>query len=277
MHRVFVLRAYGDFIIFLQALLKSNFKKDYHIVASRHLQPIFLTVSKFVDVSAISIEFVDFGIQKTLLSFFTNRYFFRVDAVKELLNFKKWLRNNPNKEGIDYLEQDKRITGFNLIMGQGFSPILRKENVYETYNRFFQITYNQEIKLENHTINNIVIFPNSRLPAKNIPDVVLKNIVTILKQKDKQVKLAYFKQAPEKENHPSSTILYDNFDELLALIQKADLIIGADSLPIHLANLLNKPHYILYPKGFTQLFITPWAKQQQYFGNFEQYQFSFID
>ena len=277
MHRVFVLRAYGDFIIFLQALLKSNFKKDYHIVASKHLQPIFLTVSKFVDTSAISIEFVDFGIKKTLLSFFTNRYFFSVGAVKELLNIKHWLRNNPNKKGIDYLEQDKRIKGFNLIMGQRFSPILRKENVYETYNLFFQISQNHEISKGTNPFNNIVIFPDSRLPAKNLPDAVLKNIVTILKQKGKQVQVAYFKRAPEKEDHPSTTILYDNFDGLLALIQKADMIIGADSLPIHLANLLNKPHYILYPKGFTQLFMTPWAKQNQYFGNFEQYQFSFIN
>lgn len=277
MHRVFVLRAYGDFIIFLQALLKSNFKKDYHIVASKHLEPIFLTVSKFVDVSTISIEFVDFGIKKTLLSFFTNRYFFSVGAVKELLNIKHWLRNNPNKKGIDYLEQDKRIKGFNLIMGQRISPILRKENVYETYKHFFHITDDHQIESYNNSINNIVIFPDSRLPAKNIPDAVLKNITTILKQKGKQVQVAYFKQAPEKENHPSSTILYDNFDELFVLIQKADLIIGADSLPIHLANLLNKPHYILYPKGFTQLFVTPWAKQKQYFGNFEQYQFSFIN
>lgn len=277
MHRVFVLRAYGDFIIFLQALLKSDFKKDYHIVASKHLQPIFLTVSKFVDTSAISIEFVDFGIQKTLLSFFTNRYFFSVVAVKELFNIKNWLRNNPNKLGIDYLEQDKRLTGFNLLIGQKFRPILKKENVYETYNRFFQISQNHKINTGTNTINNIVIFPDSRLPAKNIPDNVLINIVNILKEKNKQVQVAYFKQAPKKENHPSSTILYDNFDDLLALIQKANMIIGADSLPIHLANLLNKPHYILYPKGFTQLFITPWAKKQQYFGNFEEYQFSFID
>jgi ADP-heptose:LPS heptosyltransferase len=277
MHRVFVLRAYGDFIILLQALLKSDFKKNYHIIASKHLEPIFLTVSKFVDVSAISIEFVDFGIQKSLLSFFTNRYFFSVGAVKELLNIKHWLRNNPNKKGIDYLEQDKRLTVFNLLMGHKFRPILKKENVYETYKHFFHITDDHEIESDNNSTNNIVIFPDSRLPAKNIPDAVLKNIVTILKQKDKQVQLAYFKQAPKKENHNSSTILYDNFDGLLALIQKADMIIGADSLPIHLANILNRPHYILYPKGFTQLFITPWAKKQQYFGNFEQYQFSFID
>lgn len=277
MHRVFVLRAYGDFIIFLQALLKSDFKKDYQIVASKHLEPIFSTVSKFVDVSTISIEFVDFGIQKTLLSFFTNRYFFSVGTVKELLNINHWLRNNPNKKGIDYLEQDKRITGFNLIMGQKFSPILRKENVYQTYKHFFHITDDHEIESDNNSINNVVIFPDSRLPAKNIPNAVLKNIATFLKQKGKLVQVAYFKEAPEKENHPSSTILYDNFDGLLALIQKADMIIGADSLPIHLANLLNKPHYILYPKGFTQLFITPWAKQRQYFGNFEQYQFSFIN
>jgi ADP-heptose:LPS heptosyltransferase len=79
------------------------------------------------------------------------------------------------------------------------------------------------------------------------------------------VQVAYFKSATNKHS-----VSYNNFDELLKMIQDADFIIGADSLPIHLANLLNKPHFILYPKGFTQLFITPFALANQSFGTFEE-------
>ena len=72
MHRIFVLRAYGDFTILLQALLRSNKKSQYKLVASSHLQPLFISLQQFVNFGAIQIEFVDFGIDKTLLRFFTN-------------------------------------------------------------------------------------------------------------------------------------------------------------------------------------------------------------
>jgi hypothetical protein len=60
------------------------------------------------------------------------------------------------------------------------------------------------------------------------------------------------------------------------LIIDAELILGADSLPIHLAYLLKKPHYILYPNGYPQLFMTPYAQINNRFGTFDHYNFSFL-
>ena len=95
------------------------------------------------------------------------------------------------------------------------------------------------------------------------------------------LEIAYFKQTPTSINVNNSSsktkqVVYSNFKTLLQYIQEAELILGADSLPIHLAYLLKKPHYILYPNGYPQLFITPYAQINNRFGTFDHYNFSFL-
>jgi ADP-heptose:LPS heptosyltransferase len=270
MHRIFVLRAYGDFTILLQALLRSNKKSQYKLVASAHLQPLFNSLQKLVNFDAIQIEFVDFGIDKTLLRFFTNKFFFSTNCFKELQSIKTYLKANPNSGGQDFIEQNKRIVWFNFLVGKKLKHIIEDQNVYNTYDHFFENSTFQHIKKpEDKQINRkkkLLIFPDSRLPAKNISSDVLDKIIQDQSNKGHIVQVAYFKSQTNKHS-----VSYNNFDELLKIIQDADFIIGADSLPIHLANLLSKPHFILYPKGFTQLFITPFAIANQSFGTFEEY------
>jgi len=270
MHRIFVLRAYGDFTILLQALLRSNKKSQYKLVASSHLQPLFNSLQQFVNFDAIQIEFVDFGIEKTLLRFFTNKFFFTTNCFKEIQSIKAYIKANPNSVGQDYIEQDKRITWFNFLIGKNFKHIIEDQNVYSTYDQFLEnsIFDNSEKSEEKHINSNkkLLIFPDSRLPAKNIPTDVLDKIIQDQSNKGHIVQVAYFKSPTNKHS-----VSYNNFDELLKIIQDADFIIGADSLPIHLANLLNKPHFILYPRGFTQLFITPFAIANHSFGTFDEY------
>jgi hypothetical protein len=270
MHRIFVLRAYGDFTILLQALLRSNKKSQYKLVASSHLQPLYNSLQKFVNFDAIQIEFVNFGIDKGLLRFFTNKFLISLACFKELESIKTYIKSNPNNEGQDYIEQDKRIAGFNSLICKNFKYIIEDQNVYNTYDRFFENqAFNSKDVSRVKEINNnkkILIFPDSRLPAKNIQSDILENIIQEQKVKGHIVQVAFFKSQPNEQS-----VSYTNFDELLKMLQDADFIIGADSLPIHLANLLNKPHFILYPKGFTQLFITPFALANQSFGTFEAY------
>ena len=136
MHRIFVLRAYGDFTILLQALLRSNKKSQYKLVASSHLQPLLISLQKFVNFEAVRIEFVDFGIDKTLLRFFTNKFFFSPNCFKEIQSIKTYLKGNPNSEGQDYIEQDKRITWFNFIVEKKFKHIIEDQKVYNTYDQY---------------------------------------------------------------------------------------------------------------------------------------------
>ena len=114
---------------------------------------------------------------------------------------------------------------------------------------------------------------DTRQAKKNIPKEVIKVIENNLTTKGYTIEIAYFKNIPasnstKNELINSKKLVYNNFKNLIQLIQQSELIIGADSLPIHIAYLLKKPHYILYSKGYTQQFITPYAQINDRFGNF---------
>ena len=70
MQRLFFLRAYGDFVIGLQQIAKSN--KPIHIVASLHLQPLYEALLNAFIIPPLPIEFVNFGITQGQLNYFTN-------------------------------------------------------------------------------------------------------------------------------------------------------------------------------------------------------------
>ena len=261
MHRIFLLRAYGDFVIFLHAFTKSPKKEQYIIVASKHLEPLYDAIKTFYPLENIQIEFVNFELDKGQLRLFTNKHFLSSQTIKELRAIKRYLKKHPNQTGIDYVEQDKRMGLFNLLTGNSFQYILGKQEVYKSYDRFFENT-DSSLKIVAGSLKNILIFPDSRLSKKDIPASVLQNVKTSLEEKGKHIQVAKFGTT------------YTNFKELIQIIHEADYIIGADSLPIHLAALLNKPHYILYADGLTQHFKTSYAEKEKSFGVFSHYDLS---
>jgi hypothetical protein len=261
MHRIFLLRAYGDFVILLHALTKSPKKELYSIVASKHLQPLYDDIKTFYPLENIQIEFLDFGLNKGQLRLFTNKHFLSSQTINEVRAIRSYIKKFPNNIGVDYLEQDKRIGLLNLFTGNSFQYILGKQEVYKCYDQFFENTDSLSIILAG-ALKNIVIFPDSRLSKKDIPVSVLQNIKTSLQEKGKHIQVAKFGTT------------YTNFKELIQFILEADYIIGADSLPIHLAALLKKPHFILYADGLTQHFKTSYAEKDKSFGVFSHYDLS---
>ena len=261
MHRIFLLRAYGDFVIFLHAFTKSPKKEQYSIVASNHLQPLYDAIKTFYPLENIQIEFVNFGLDIGQFRLFTNKHFLSLQTIKELLAIKSYLKKHPNQTGIDYVEQDKRIGLLNLLTGYSFQYILGKQEVYKSYDRFFENKDSSSIIVAG-ALKNIMIFPDSRLSKKDISVSVLQNITAVLEQNGKHIQVAKFGTT------------YTNFKELIQLIHEADYIIGADSLPIHLAALLKKPHFILYADGLTQHFKTSYAEKENSFGVFSHYDLS---
>jgi hypothetical protein len=307
MHRLFLLRAYGDFVILLQALLESPQKNKYSLIASKHLQPLYQELALVINISNIQIEFIDFGIANTQLSLFTNKHLLSLNTLKELKQIKNFVKQNPNKEGQDYIEQDKRIDLFNAITGLNFNSIISTDFVYSTCAKFFEnspikkeiskeegkVEYNVEniqVSKETETLNNIklnskkvLLFPDTRQAKKNIPISLITKLENEMAVKGYTLEIAYFKQAPDIATNynnesalNSNKVVYANFTTLIQLIRDAELILGADSLPIHLAYLLKKPHYILYPNGYPQLFMTPYAQINNRFGTFDHYNFSFL-
>ena len=300
MHRLFLLRAYGDFLILLQAIMQSPQKNKYTIIASKHLQPLYDELALVIDLSNFQIQFINFGITNTQLSLFTNKHLLSLNTVNELKQIKKFVKINPNTEGTDYIEQDKRIGLLNAITGLSFKAIVSKEPVYISYAKFFEIQDIKEVEvreesrednnsknLEDKVLDNklnakkVLLFPDTRQAKKNIPSSLISKLENELASKGCTLEIAYFKEAPTSSNTNNSStrtkqVAYSNFTTLIHLIQEAELILGADSLPIHLAYLLKKPHYILYPIGYPQLFMTPYAQINNRFGTFDHYNFSFL-
>ena len=288
MHRLFLLRAYGDFVILLQALIQSPQKNKYTIIASKHLQPLYEELALVIDLSNIQIQFLDFGINNTQLNLFTNKHLLSLDTFTELNQIKNFVKQNPNIEGTDYFEQDKRTGLFNAITGLHFSSIISKDPVYISYAKFFEIqnTKTEEVKAGYNKLNSkkVLLFPDTRQAKKNIPSSLISKLENELAAKGYTLEIAYFKQVPDSAitinekgaSAKNNKVVYANFKTLIQLILDAELILGADSLPIHLAYLLKKPHYILYPNGYPQLFMTPYAQINNRFGTFDHYNFSFL-
>jgi hypothetical protein len=301
MHRLFLLRAYGDFVILLQALLESPQKNKYSLIASKHLQPLYQELALVINVSNIQIQFINFGITNTQLSLFTNKHILSLNTLKELKQIKNFVKQNPNQEGQDYIEQDKRIGLFNAITGLSFNSIISTEPVYISYAKFFEIQNIKEVEvrlesredknsknIEDNVLNNklnskkVLLFPDTRQAKKNIPSSLINKLENEIASKGYTLEIAYFKQMPDiattfnDKSASNNKVVYANFKTLLQLIKDAELILGADSLPIHLAYLLKKPHYILYPNGYPQLFMTPYAQINNRFGTFDHYNFSFL-
>ena len=236
MRRVFLLRAYGDFAIAVQALAATDV-----IVASLHLKPLYDALISRGCISPLSIDFVDFGITGSQLNLFTNRTFLRFDTFRQLSKIKQYLRANPGSS--DFLEQSARLGLLNFFTGHSFKAIFETgQPVYAAYGL-------PALGLKRKG-DKVLILPDARLHKRVIPSSILARM---------EGQVARFGTD------------YSNFEQLIDLIQAADYVVTSDSLPLHLAYLCRKPHFILYPDGGKQDFFTPDALASGSFSTFSQF------
>jgi hypothetical protein len=266
-HRLFLLRAYGDATIALHFLANSPEKNNYTIIASKHLTPLIKALGRYIDLSSLQIQFVEFGITKSQLNLFTNRHLISSNTIRQITKLKQFVKNNPNTGGIDYLEQNNKSGLLNLLLGHPFKAIVNKQ-VYAEMGEFYKVT--PSIPPSNGTINKILIVPDARITARRIPENLIHYIKTKIGS-DKLLQVACFDKVNNLFNKQNELVSYSSFEELLELINEADFVFGSDSLPIHLCNALQKPHYILYPKNGSSAFFTPFSIANNYYADFEKF------
>jgi hypothetical protein len=264
MHRLFLLRAYGDFVILIQALIQSPQKNKYTLIVSQHLEPLYKELALVIDLSSIPIQFVNFGMHTSQLRLFTNKHLLSTDTFKELKQIRKFVEQNPNTEGQDYIEQSTRISAVNFLTGIAFKPMIDKHQVYANYDIFFNNKTQRHYEIKQ--LDTVLILPDARLKKRVLNLDILEPIKNYYAKKNVKTSIARFNNTIEKED-----IVYTNFKELIMYLQKANFIIAADSLPIHLAQLLNKPHFILFPNGHPRNFMTPYALEYNSYGEFSNF------
>jgi len=285
MRRLFLLRAYGDFVIAVRSAILSADPKSIKIIASNHLYPLFEAMSSVINTSQLDISFEDFGIHLGQLNLFTNRHMLEKSTLEQARKIKKYLIENPsNHNGLEILEQSRKKGILQLITGKKFESIVNKDPVYQEYAHFFGHESNSKFINDNIEKKNFLLLPDARISKRNIPQEIIQSIIKEVNQRGASMQVAYFKRVSQvnKTGRPIKVqmqtdlifnqTVYNNFKELIQLIQEADFIIGADSLPIHLSQLLNKKHFILYPSGGSKAFFTPYTVARQYYCEFNKYQ-----
>ena len=236
MRRVFLLRAFGDFALAVQGLPSAD-----QLIASQHLKPLYDALITRGCISPRSIEFVDFGIRGSQLNLFTNKTLLGIDTFRQVANIKQYLRANPGNS--DYVEQSARLGLLNLLSGHSFKAVFETgAPVYSAYDL-------PALDLK-PAGSKVLMLPDARLPKRVIPASILARI---------EGRVARYGSD------------YSNFEQLIDLIQASDYIVTADSLPLHLAYVCRKPHFILYPDGGKQDFFTPDALASGSFSTFSQF------
>jgi ADP-heptose:LPS heptosyltransferase len=270
MDAIFFLRSYGDFIVALHAFSNSKNNRAFILYASKHLQPLYESLPPALLPANTNIQFTDIGIRHTLLSCFTNKFFFTIGNVKELNALGEYMRALKKTGTVKtwYLEQSKRKLFVDLFTETRFQSIHHQGNIYQSYQTFLGHTPNFADDSFSITKNplSIIVFPDSRKAEKILPGSLLQKIKALCTDKF-SLRIAHFAGA---ETTPVQAGGYRNFSELVQLLQSADFIISSDSLPAHLAQLLNKPHWIFYNQKINTEWITPYAQRQGNFACFDE-------
>ncbi len=259
--QILVFRSYGDLIILLQVLNNRTVEHPIQLMVSTHLKPLLESLPNLNLSSNITLRYFDIGIDKGILRLFTNKNFFSLQTIKEIIKLKRIC----NRKSVFYVEQKVRCWALNfLFYPTSFLPIVKKGNVYKSYFNFFSMIDLNE-NPETKGIKKVLLFPDSRKSSKQLPLEVVKDIIN---NNQKKIIVAKFGNGIDHEE----TKYYNDFPTLIQLIQDADFIISADSLPVHLAQYLNKPHYILYAKKINFNWLSPFAQSKQSYGLFNNYE-----
>ena len=266
---ILVLRSYGDYVILLNSLRKTTIQQPIHLIVSSHLQLLHEALKlDFPNNSHIS--FVDFKIQNGIFSFFTNKHFFSLGAIKEISSLKQYFKNKK-KENY-YIEHRQKSQLLQFILGIKLKSIYHKNNVYNSFYEFFEVqaVLNQIPSFTLNSSSTVIIFPDSRKRNKMIGEKTIAALVMALNQKGIQYKIAKFNPGIEQKNGMINATSYSNFIDLVEIIKNADFIISSDSLPVHIAELYLKPHWILYNHKIITNWLTPSSSSSNYYSTFDQ-------
>lgn len=267
---VLVLRSYGDYIILLNSISHSTLKDRIKIITSRHLEPLHEAIG-FNFSNNFEFIFKDFGIKKGILRYFTNRYFFSLNTILEIVKLKKDINQLSTKEGHIYLEHKSRKQLLNFLLSKRTRHIYTNGNVYDAFKEFFKANFdNNHFNLpESKKLNKVLIFPDSRMQNKVIDATTMKLLTNNLKNLNVDYKIAKFSNINNIDNKADDIIAYKDFKELVTLVNNCDFIISSDSLPVHIAEFFEKPHLILYNRKINHNWLTPFAIKHKMYSTFE--------
>lgn len=253
-------------MIAIAVLKRSSSVFSCKLIASVHLEPLYRALQEIIPGLDLNIMFVDLGIRHKILGCFTNRYFFDPHTWVEISALRRYMIEHADDHACLF-EQQKRLWLINLLTRKTAVPIHRTGNVYDSYCKKFQVETQELCFPVNETNHHkVLILPDSRMKRKELPKRTVEHLCRSLLAKGHEVTTAFYKIKPYDVS--GQTAIHLAFPELVSLIMDADHIITADSLPAHLAQLLQKSHEIHYPNAADHSWMTPFVREHHQYNIF---------
>ena len=285
------LRSFGDFTIAISVLRNSRFYADHVFYASVHLEPLYNDLKAALPDIELNIQFIDFGIRKKIFGYFTNKHSIELHSFRELMKLKKWLREEGLKvegfRGLGMKGEGLGVEGFKGLGSSGIqlffeqrrkqwmiAPFLgstypyvhqKSRNIYDSYFAHFGVAQEMlDFQVTPTAIHKILVLPESRKKSKSFQPSFIHELASSLTKQGFDVTTAFFKNIQTVPEGKVAT--HDSFADLISLIQAADLVITADSLPAHLSQLLHRPHFVCYEGAPNPEWMTPYSRETKAFG-----------
>ena len=271
------LRSFGDFTIAISVLRKSSILEGYVFYASKHLEPLYIDLKNSLPDIDLNIHFIDLEIKKKVFGFFTNKHSIELHSFRELMNLRRWVRDEglgvEEFRGLEggrtqlFFEQRRKQWMIAPYMGKTFPYIHKKSrNIYQSYFQHFGV---EQSLLSIHNparseLKKILVLPESRKPSKSFKPLFIHQLTKSLLGQGFEVTTAFFKKLPFQTE--GKVAVHVAFADLIHLINESDLVVTADSLPAHLAQLLGKPHFVYYEAKPNQEWTTPFCNLNKAFG-----------
>lgn len=190
--------------------------------------------------------------EKIISDDFSSLYNIRKDgifkAIKSFSVLIKYLNKIDKNDKIYFEKNDIRFKLIKLFVhARLFAPDDKKTGIYEKRQLLFgtvlPVTYfinHEHLKLDN---KKIIIFPGSRIKAKVITSNSIQQLLEVLRMHNTKVELYYYlcEDIPSIFIKQTYTKKFDSIEGMIKAIESADIIISADSLPLHVTYFLNKP------------------------------------
>jgi ADP-heptose:LPS heptosyltransferase len=181
------------------------------------------------------------------------------------MKLRKWLRGKKDEEL--FFEQLRKQWMIGPFLGRTYPYIHRKNrNIYDSYLNHFGVAPELLVFQTPPTtdIHKILVLPESRKKSKSFQPAFIHQLASSLTEHGFDVTTAFYKTIPFVPEGKVTS--HDAFADLIGLIQAADLVITADSLPAHLSQLLHRPHFICYDGKPNPEWVTPYARNKRAIG-----------
>lgn len=249
------IRAFGDFTI-TTAVVKNHFSGKLPVILPAYLKDLYniLDAAEFYDVVD------EIALQRSPAFFELHKIKTPAEVVRlirEILFINSYLNHKDNYL-FDY--SNKRLN----IFLKHFSYPAKDGNIYrakinllEKYLPKKEAT--ETVFAKNDGNKKVIFFPGSRKASKVINPQLVDAIVTAGIFSD--IKLAYH----QSENPPPGALVFSDFQFLKNIVLGYDLVISADSLPLHMAYYFNIPHFCIYNDYLNMPWLTPYIEDNHYY------------